>query len=264
MHLFDELSSRIVRPDGVRRLGQALWMLAGERVDAATLLWAQGVLGAGGDSLLWKALVDEGCIDQPAGGLNPRALASFLSRLWEPAETVPGSSSGRVVWTLPSRLEVSGVRSDSYVTEAARTIASASATVLLVSPYLEPRGVGYLTEALLEALARGVSVTVVTHEADDLSSMASAAVKELRRESTDLQGKLTVFTATPLPRVLLHLKIVACDGHCALVGSANVTSKGFGHNLEAGVVVGEEGAREIERVVRAVIEQGFVEQAFAT
>lgn len=263
MLAFDKLSLRIVRPDGVRRLGQALWMLAGGQVDASAMLWAKGPLGPDGDLLLWTALVENGCIDQPAGTLNAGALCSFLRRLWNPVEARPTRSDGDLVWTLPSGLEVGGVQADSYVQEAVLAISQSSTTVLLVSPYLEPRGVGRLVDALLEALARSVSVTVITHEADDLSSLASLALKQLRRESVGLSGRLAVFTAAAMPRVLLHSKILACDGKHALVGSANVTGKGFGHNLEAGVVLGEEQAREIERVLQTVIAKGLVKLAFA-
>lgn len=264
MLAFDQLSAHITRPDGVRRLGQALWMMAGGQVDASAMLWAKGPFGPNGDLLLWTALVENGCIDRPAGTLNAGALCTFLRRLWNPVEATPTRSEGDLVWTLPSGLEVGGVQADSYVQEAVLAISQSSTTVLLVSPYLEPRGVGRLVDALLEALSRSVSVTVVTHEADDLSSMASSALKQLRRESVGLPGRLTVFTVAATPQVLLHLKILTCDGKRALVGSANVTGKGFGHNLEAGVVLGEEQAREIERVMQTVITKGLVKPAFVT
>ena len=48
------------------------------------------------------------------------------------------------------------------------------------------------------------------------------------------------------------------------MGSANVTGKGFGANLEAGVALGEEAAIEIERVVRTTVGAGLVTQIFST
>lgn len=57
------LSAHIQRPDGVQRLGQALWMMVGERIGShEDLLWANSLLGSGGERILWQTLLDWRCL----------------------------------------------------------------------------------------------------------------------------------------------------------------------------------------------------------
>jgi phosphatidylserine/phosphatidylglycerophosphate/cardiolipin synthase-like enzyme len=131
-----------------------------------------------------------------------------------------------------------------------------------VSPYLEPRGVGLLLDSLLDALRRAVCVTLLTHGAEVLNSLSSTSLKSLRRESDGLSGSLLVLTATESLTVLLHSKLIVADSTRALLGSANVTGKGLGQNLEAGVLLGPKAAGEIERVVAHVIASGIAVEVF--
>ena len=103
---------------------------------------------------------------------------------------------------------------------------------------------------------------MLTHDAQDLASLAATALEPLRRESRTSAGTFLVYSAAPTVGVLLHLKVVVADGAEAVVGSANVTGKGFGKNLEAGALLGRDAAAEIERVVRAVIQQGLALPVF--
>ncbi|RQP38383.1 phospholipase D family protein [Burkholderia ubonensis] len=257
-----DISSRIERPDGVRRLGQALWMMIGRPVEQTSLLWARGLLGANGDALLWRGLVEEEALRQPDFVLRPQQLARFLCSLWD--DEKDAERPARLVWTLPRHLAVEGIVSDSYLRAAIELVDSSVATLTLVSPYLEPTGMGRLHRSLIEALHRGVVVRLLTHDVEDRSSLASASLEALRRDSIGLAGSLTVFTASTTPQVLLHLKIIVADDSKAIVGSANVTGKGFGSNLEAGVVLGQEAAIQIERVVQATVTGALVQQIFST
>ena len=254
------LRQQLARPDGVRRLGQALWMMVGEPMQPARLLWARGLLGATGDELLWDALLAGRCLVGEKRVLEPHALSALLCALWRGSDDE--APERRLVWTLPGALRIEGIDSEGYVRQAVRLIAGARDRVLIVSPYLEPRGIGQLQGALLEALTRRVEVTLVAHDVNDLSSLASAALEPLRRESRGFQGGLKVYTAPASSEVLLHLKVVVVDGVAAVVGSANVTGKGFGKNLEAGASLGAEAAGEIEAVVQAVVEQGFAKLSY--
>lgn len=151
---------------------------------------------------------------------------------------------------------------DGYVREAVRLASGAKQRLLVVAPYLEPRGLGLLQAPLLDALHRGAEVALLTHDAQNLASLAATALEPLRRESRSFAGTFLVYSAAPTAGVLLHLKVVVADGAEAVVGSANVTGKGFGKNLEAGALLGKDAAAEIERVVRAVIHQGLALPVF--
>ncbi|WP_119353332.1 phospholipase D-like domain-containing protein [Azohydromonas sediminis] len=259
MSAFDTLAARIERPDGVRRLGQALWMLAGERVESpAALLWSRSAVGADGEEVLWRALLERGCLDD-SRTLLPRPLADFLRLLW--GKTEPDAT---LLWTLPEGLQVPGVDPSGYVSTVLGLIRQARERLLLVAPFMEAKGVGRLQDEVLSALNRGVAVTFVTQDAAIANSWASESLESLRREARGLAGRLRVYAASADLGVLLHSKLVVSDGATASVGSANLTGNAMAKNLETGVAVGATKATELEHVVSRLIEAGYVTLAFDT
>jgi hypothetical protein len=256
MAALEDILLRIERPEGVRRLGQALWMMVGRLVDPGALIWARGLLGAEGDKLLWRALVDHGAILESSAELRPCQLADFLCHLWT---NDSGQRPNRsLVWTLPGQLSIEGLDQDSYVKAVIEIIFGAKSTLMLVSPYLDPPGMGLLSEALLAAVHRGVAVMLLTHEAEDLSSAASSAIESLRRECVGLTGAFTLYAASEFAQVLLHLKVVIADSARAIIGSANLTGKGLRSNLEVGAVLGCDEAVEITRLIREAVSSGLI------
>lgn len=254
------ISERIRRPEGVQRLGQALWMTVGERLSSAEeLLWANSLLGAGGERLLWDALQEWRCLG-PEGKLLARPLSNFLCAVWDE----PSEAAVALLWTLPEGLAVSGVDATGYAKGVRALIKGAIERLTLLAPYLEVEGVGQLQGELLAALARGVSVCLVTQDANSPGSWASDSLEPLRREARGLQGCLRVYTAPATAPVLLHSKLVVADGASAILGSANLTGNALLRNLETGVVVGPRQAVEMDRVVEAAIELGQVSLVFAT
>ena len=106
-------------------------------------------------------------------------------------------------------------------------------------------------------------MVLITHEADALGSMASIALRSLQSEARRQPGRLTVYT-TPPHGALLHMKIVIADDERGIVGSANITGKGLGDNIEVGALVGADEARELGEVVASIITSGLVKHVFAT
>ncbi len=64
---------------------------------------------------------------------------------------------------------------------------------MLVSPYVEARGIGLLFDRLAGALSRGGATMLVTHDISDIASINSQAVEELRKEAERVGGHLEVF-----------------------------------------------------------------------
>jgi len=254
------ISSRIQRPEGAQRLGQALWMMVGERISShEDLLWANSLLGTGGERVLWQALSDWRCLSVE-GRLLARPLAALLCAVWEAAPEADVS----LLWTLPEGIQVDNVDPMGYAKGIGSLIRGARERLMLLAPYLEGQGIGQLQEELLGALARGVLVVLVTQDANSLGSWASDSLESLRREARGLPGHLLVYSAPVTALVLLHSKLIVVDGVSAAIGSANFTGNALLRNLETGVVVGAQQAFEIERVVRAVIELGQVRLVFST
>lgn len=252
------LSARVQRPAGVQRLGQALWMLVGERLGSpADLLWANSILGVGGDRLLWEALEQADCLDL-GNRLLARPLAALLCALWEGKP----EDDAVLLWTLPDGLVVPGIDPKGYARGVRALICGAKVRVTLLAPYLEAEGMGQLQEDLLTALARAVRVVLVAQDANAVGAWASDSLESLRREARGLPGLLQVYSAPVTAPVLLHSKLVVVDGARGAVGSANLTGNALLRNLETGVVVGQRQALEIERVVRAAVELGRVRFVF--
>lgn len=251
-----ELKARLSDVDKLRRLGQALWMMLERSVDPSGLVWARGLLGDRGDDVLWSALVDGGVVVQPEYRVQAAKLAAMFSVLAKSSDL----DLPRLVWTLPPELGLPNLE-ESYSSTAIALVDASLETLTLVSPFMEAKGVGRLLESLLAALKRGVHVTVITHGATDLSSYVSSALEEFRREAQGLPGILDVYSARDDLPVLLHSKLVVTDNVRSIVGSANITGRGFGENLEAGVMLGEMQTAEIAQVIAALQRSGLLVEA---
>ena len=258
-----ELKARLSDVDKLRRLGQALWMTIERPVDPAELVWARGLLGERGDEVLWSALVDEGVVAQPEYRVQPANLAAMLLVLANAAADDSDLELPRLVWTLPRELGLPDLE-ESYSSSIISLLDASIDTLTLVSPFMEAKGVGRLLESLLGALKRGVRVTVITRGTADLSPYASSALEELRREAQGLPGILTVYSARSDRSILLHSKLVVSDNVRSLVGSANITGRGFAENLEAGVMLGEKQTSEITQVITALRKSGLLVDAFTS
>lgn len=252
------LSARLQRPAGVQRLGQALWMMVDERLGSSDdLLWANSLLGAGGDRLLWEALKVAGCLDSEHK-LLARPLASLLCALWGESP----EQDAELLWTLPDGFVVPGIDPKGYARKLRELISGAKERITLLAPYLELEGIGHLQEDLLAVLAQAVRVVLVTQDANALGTWASDSLEPLRREARGLPGLLHVYSAPVTAPVLLHSKLVVVDGVRGALGSANLTGNALLRNLETGVTVAQKQALEIERVVQAAIELGQVQLVF--
>lgn len=82
MEALRRVSEGLKGQDGIRRLGQALWMMVGSPVDPNQLYWARSLLGPDGDRLLWSALVECGALSEADPILKPTAIADLLCSLW--------------------------------------------------------------------------------------------------------------------------------------------------------------------------------------
>lgn len=256
-----ELKARLPDADKLRRLGQALWMMIERPVDPAGLVWARGLLGERGDEILWSALVDESVVAQPEYRIQPANLAVMLLVLANaPSEDL---KLPRLVWTLPPELGLPDLE-ESYSSSAIALLDASIETLTLVSPFIEAKGVGRLLESLLGALKRGVRVTIITRGATDLSSYLSRTLEELRREAQGLPGTLAVYSARDDLPILLHSKLIVSDNVRSLVGSANITERGFGENLEAGVMLGKKQTSEITQVIAALQLSGLLVDSFTS
>jgi phosphatidylserine/phosphatidylglycerophosphate/cardiolipin synthase-like enzyme len=121
---------------------------------------------------------------------------------------------------------------------------------------------------LMNALGRGVKVTIVTHDVLNAASVNAAAVEELRREAQRVRGTLTVFSAElggdRHEHPLLHAKLFVADESRVLLGSANLTSYALTTNLELGTLLGRDAAVKVASVILYLIQSGTAYLVFST
>src|SRR5262249_23856797 len=206
--------------------------------------------------------------------LHAPQLSRLLLALATP-DTAPTKEAqepvSRLVWTLPEGVALAiPSRRGSYLESFVRLVDACRETLLIVSPYLDTRGIGFLFTPLLNALGRGVRVTVVTHDALNPPSLNATAVEELRREARRVKGRVAVYSANVgvgadrREHPLLHAKLAISDEATLLLGSANITSYALSANLEAGTILGPGAAGEATTVIGALIRSGLVYHVFST
>jgi len=261
MSRLSELSERLDERK-LARLGAALWFKVGGRISITDLGWAIPLLGQEGENLIWEAL-KEGSTLAADGTLEPGSLARFLEEISTKKQNLSGEAP-RLVWTLPLQHPQAERLGTTYNEAILAVIKEARSLLLMTSPFLQEHGIASLMETLVNALGRGVKITVLTHEAENLASSQSVALEDLRRAAERLGKSLSVYTAVTSAGSMLHAKLILADSRRAIIGSANLTGPGLEQNMEAGVVLGEREALEIRRVVEGLITGGLVKLVFNT
>ena len=153
----------------------------------------------------------------------------------------------------PASFDMEGLLS-TLASQAKRT----EREIVLLSPFFEGGGLGRLADVLLDALDRGVELTIVTryladpesHNYDVIDSFVERAIKREVRSNISLVDYTVWDSETAMseqhqdgenPQYTLHAKVMLFDSRAAYVGSANVTDYGFNRYLELGVLL--EGAK---------------------
>jgi phosphatidylserine/phosphatidylglycerophosphate/cardiolipin synthase-like enzyme len=260
------------RGDLLSRIAAPLWSRVGRLISPAELSWAYALLGEQGPEVLIQALSETEALDSTSGALNARGLARFISSLLDgSAAPLPHESQPpKLVWTLPNSHPSHAVRGQSYLENCIELIGDATETLTLVSPFVDPAGIGTLSSALIGALSRGVDVRLFAHDALNLATPTSRALEELRREASRTKAHFSVYSAETgmgrdrLFNPLFHAKLIVCDDRALLLGSANLTSYALGSNFEAGVILGKAAAKEALFILDGILHAKTVYLVFRT
>lgn len=165
----------------------------------------------------------------------------------------------QIVWTGPEEERNPTRRTDQVILEMIR---AAKHRLLVVSYAVYD--VSEIIEALIDALKRGVEVTVVL----DLSGEAEGTWNNRDALKWPKDAPIPNFLHWPETNVKpvdrrkppkLHAKCVVADGRELLVTSANLTSHAMERNMELGVrVSGGRAAEEVERHFANLIDCGIL------
>lgn len=139
------------------------------------------------------------------------------------------------------------------VQETARVViglvAGASSRVVMASPFLD-EGFDALTPHVSKLLSRGGTFLLLTRELERSGSHNFAVVDKLRDQCGNPPGLQVV--SWEEKGLGLHMKTVIADSERAYVGSANLTTGGFGRHAELGVLLEGPSVRRVERVLETL------------
>ncbi|WP_336331146.1 phospholipase D-like domain-containing protein [Haloarcula sp. CGMCC 1.2071] len=145
---------------------------------------------------------------------------------------------------------------DALMSTLTSEIKRSSEHIRLLSPFFEEDGFDRLAGVLLDALERGVELTIVTRYLRDSDSYNYAVISKFAQRARECGVGANLRTVDytvwdedlpaserrqdgSIPEFTLHAKIMTFDERAVYVGSANVTDYGFGRYLELGVLLGQ-------------------------
>lgn len=160
---------------------------------------------------------------------------------------------------------------DGLMSTLASEIKGSNNQIYMLSPFFEHSGFDRLAGVLLDALERGVNITIVTRYLQDADSHNYSVVGDFvrRARGRDVDDDLTTIDYTVWdpdtprgdrhqdgqnPAFTLHAKVMSFDRRSVYVGSANVTDYGFSRYLELGVLLGRSEASQFVRLCEFLIE----------
>lgn len=252
------------------RVGAALWFAIDTTVVPDDFRWSRSVLGPDGEVLLWKALRDENAITE-SGRLDAQNLATCL-RQWaevingtRPGDMVQpvGDSGPHLVWTIPEPWPATPSPDRRYIEAVIDTIRQAQEKLWLVAPYIEKSGFELVAPSLLAGLDRGLSVFVISQDLDRIDSWQSNSLEQFRDLAEFWNRGLHLYVPAR-DGDFVHAKIVLADHIQMVVGSANLTNRGFSDNVELGVVLGPRQCEMAERTLSLWIDSGLLKCVVST
>lgn len=140
-----------------------------------------------------------------------------------------------------------------------RLVTEAGQEILILNPYFEQIGFDRLSSALLAAAKRGVSITVVTYQLSNPTSLNYRVLREIAEQARtrDLieQFDFRDYQHNIGNRVLpvAHAKIVFIDEAKGYIGSANLTEYGMACNLEVGVILDGPETEKLKQIFEGIL-----------
>lgn len=134
-------------------------------------------------------------------------------------------------------------------------IKDANNSITIVTPFFDESGFETLQDVLINALRRGVEVTIITRYLSDRDSYNRYVLSRFAARVDDSDAPLSNLTFIDYtvwdsdvpegekkqdgenPAFTLHAKVMLFDERVAYIGSANVTDYGFDRYLELGVIL---------------------------
>lgn len=138
-------------------------------------------------------------------------------------------------------------------------IRSADQDLVLMSPFLSQKAYKRLRPALHTAAANGTGITLITRyltygEEDYNREFTSAVLSD-----DQLAPQTTVYEyINDETWTTFHAKVIIADGETAYLGTANLTHRGLGDNLELGIIFRDSTATRLSMLVNSLMDSAFL------
>lgn len=137
-------------------------------------------------------------------------------------------------------------------------IRSADDELVLMSPYLSEQAYNRLRPALHTAADNGAVVTLITRSLTYGDDEYNRQFVHAVRDDDNLAPHTTYYEYINHETwTTFHAKIVIADGERAYLGTANLTHRGLGDNLELGVIFCDEVASRLAVLVGSLRQSEF-------
>jgi phosphatidylserine/phosphatidylglycerophosphate/cardiolipin synthase-like enzyme len=170
--------------------------------------------------------------------------------------------SVHLIATLPDSLPLGADVRHSIPSLAAslhRLITEAKREIIVLTPFFEQVGFNRLESALLAAADHGVTITIITQQLRDLTSINHRVLQGLSQKAADvsLSSHFSFYEYQQMNdgRAIMaaHAKILLADGEKAYLGSANLTEHGMARLVEVGVILQGLPVRLLRQIFQAVL-----------
>ena len=144
-------------------------------------------------------------------------------------------------------------------------IRSADDELVLMSPYLSEQAYKRLRPALHTATDNGAAITLVTRSLTYGDDEYNRQFVHAVRDDNNLAPHTTCYEYINNETwTTFHAKIVIADGERAYLGTANLTHRGLGDNLELGVIFCDEVASRLAALVGSLRQSEFFHEVAAS
>jgi cardiolipin synthase C len=252
--------------------------LAGRLPHGHVAAWARVLRSVTQQEAVTHSKLIEARLIEAKSGFALSALASRLMAAWRAVDPPqPGAAIALALETAAlvqtdsaarrSEVVISGPASDSTAVRLTSSVISelihdSRESLLVVS--FAAFGVTDVVHELHRAARRGVQIDLILESTADQGGTlhgpigASAAFEAVRHDVTFWAWPETRRPMIGTSRAALHAKLVAADERVALLGSANLTDKALGVNLELGIIIRDPSTvRRIVRHFRSLMDPGI-------
>jgi phosphatidylserine/phosphatidylglycerophosphate/cardiolipin synthase-like enzyme len=132
-------------------------------------------------------------------------------------------------------------------------ISSAEHRIIIMNPFFSSLALDQIRPALSRAVKNGATIEIITRYLTYKTAENQYNSRFIRNllEETEIADEITLYEYTDDENTTFHAKMAIADDK-AYLGTANLTHKGLGDNLELGIIFRDQTVTKLSKLVEAV------------